>query len=76
MTLSTALNLGCACQTLEPERLRAQLETEPALAGLTARPAQSHPLLFSRTAVFIDAAVEAQITKAVAALERVIALPA
>lgn len=76
MNLADALNLGCACQTLETSRLREQLETEPALAGLTARLAQSHPHLFSRSAVFLDAGVMDQITDAVAALERVIALPA
>lgn len=76
MNLAEALNLGCACQTLETARLREQLETEPAMAGLTARLAQSHPHLFSRSAVFIDAGVMDQITAAVAALERVIALPA
>ncbi|WP_066259997.1 hypothetical protein [Hydrogenophaga flava] len=76
MNLADALNLGCACQTLETPRLREQLEIEPSLAGLTARLAQSHPHLFSRTAVFLDAGVMEQITDAVAALERVIALPA
>ena len=76
MNLADALNLGCACQTLETTRLREQLETEPSLAGLTARLAESHPHLFSRTAVFLDPGVMAQITDAVAALERVIALPA
>ena len=76
MNLADALNLGCACQTLETPRLREQLETEPALAGLTAQLAESHPHLFSRSAVFLDAGVMDQITDAVAALERVIALPA
>ena len=76
MNLADALNLGCACQTLETQRLREQLETEPALVGLTARLAQSHPHLFSRTAVFLDPSVMAQINDAVATLERVIALPA
>jgi hypothetical protein len=75
MNLADALNLGCACQTLETPRLREQLETEPALAGLTAQLAESHPHLFSRSAVFLDAGVMDQITDAVAALERVIALP-
>lgn len=76
MNFADAMNLGCACQTLETPRLQQQLETEPALAGLTARLAQSHPHLFSRSAVFLDPGVMAQITDAVAALERVIALPA
>lgn len=76
MNLADALNLGCACQTLETSRLQKQLETEPALSGLTARLAESHPHLFSRSAVFLDAGVMDQITNVVAALERVIALPA
>ncbi len=76
MNLAEALNRGCACQTLEASRLREQLETEPALAGLTERLAQSHPHLFSNTAVFLDAGVLTQITDTVAALERVIAMTA
>ncbi|WP_374642188.1 hypothetical protein [Hydrogenophaga sp.] len=75
MKLAETLNLGCACQTLETLRLREQLETDPALAGLTDRLAESHPHLFSPTAVFLDAGVMDQITDAVAVLERVIALP-
>jgi hypothetical protein len=71
-----SLNLGCACQTLEPQRLREQLETTPRLGGLVAQLAQSHPHLFSATAVFIDARDHARIVQAIAALERVMALPA
>ncbi len=29
MNLADALNLGCMCQTLSPDRLREQLETDP-----------------------------------------------
>lgn len=76
MNLADALNLGCACQTLQPSRLREQLETSPALGGLTARLANSHPHLFSASAVFLDAGVQRQIVQAVQTLERVIALPA
>ena len=76
MNLADALNLGCACQTLQPSRLREQLETSPALGGLTARLAESHPHLFSASAVFLDAGVQRQIVQAVQTLERVIALPA
>jgi hypothetical protein len=71
-----SLNLGCACQTLDPQRLREQLETTPRLGGLVAQLAQSHPHLFSATAVFIDARDHARIVQAIDALERVIALPA
>jgi hypothetical protein len=76
MNLAEALNLGCACQTLEPQRLREQLETTPALGGLVAQLAQSHPHLFSSTAVFMDSADHVRILEAIAAIERVIALPA
>lgn len=76
MNLADTLNLGCACQTLETPRLREQLETSPALAGLTERLAQTHPHLFSKSAVFLDPAVQTQIADAVAAIERVVALPA
>jgi len=76
MNLAEALNLGCACQTLEPLRLREQLETTPALGGLVAQLAQSHPHLFSSTAVFMDSRDHARILEAIAAIERVIALPA
>ena len=76
MNLADALNLGCACQTLETPRLREQLETSEALGGLTERLALSHPHLFSTTAVFLDTSTEAQIAQAIETLERVIALPA
>ncbi|MDT4840684.1 hypothetical protein FQZ97_745120 [compost metagenome] len=76
MNLADAINLGCACQTLQPNRLREQLETSPALGGLTARLAESHPHLFSASAVFLDSGVQQQIVQAVTTLERVIALPA
>jgi hypothetical protein len=76
LSLADALNLACACQTLEPQRLREQLETSPTLHGLVDRLAHTHPHLFSATAVFLDAAVHSQLVQAVAALERVMALPA
>ncbi|MDZ4100379.1 MAG: hypothetical protein U1E12_01735 [Hydrogenophaga sp.] len=76
MNLADTLNLGCACQTLSLPLLREQLETGPALDGLVARLTLSHPHLFSASAVFMDSAMERRIQQAVAAIERVIALPA
>jgi hypothetical protein len=70
-----ALNLGCACQTLDPGRLREQLETTPPFEGLVARLAESHPHLFSSTAVFIDPLDQTLIGQAIAAIERVVARP-
>jgi len=76
MNLADTLNLGCMCQTLSPERLREQLETDPSLAGLTQQLAVSHPHLFSDTAVFLDAGTRDALAATVSAIERVIALPA
>ena len=49
-----SLNRGCACRTLDPARLRRQLEAEPTLAGLYEDIARSRPNLFSATTVFIS----------------------
>ena len=76
MNLADALNLGCMCRTLSPDRLREQLETDPSLAGLTQQLAASHPHLFSETAVFLDAGTRDALAATVSAIERVIALPA
>lgn len=76
MNLAEALNLGCLCRTLNPERLRQQLETDPSLQGMLAGLATTHPHLFSETAVFLDPAIRATLGQAIAAIEGVIALPA
>lgn len=76
MTLAEALNLGCMCRTLNPQRLREQLETSPGLAGLVSTLASTHPHLFSQTAVFLDASVYRTLSQTIGAIERVIALPA
>ena len=56
MNLADSLNLGCMCRTLNPERLREQLECDPQLAGLAQQLGATHPHLFSQTAVFLDPA--------------------
>lgn len=76
MNLAEVLNLGCLCRTLNPERLRQQLETDPSLQGMLGGLATTHPHLFSETAVFLDPAIRATLGQAIAAIERVIALPA
>ena len=75
MNLADTLNLGCMCRTLQPERLQSQLETDVSLAGMASQLALSHPHLFSNSAVFLDPAIHATLKRAVAAIERVIALP-
>ncbi len=76
MNLAETLNLGCLCRTLSPERLRQQLETDPCLQGMLEGLASTHPHLFSETAVFVDAGMRATVAQAIAAIERVVALPA
>lgn len=76
MASAEALNAGCACRTLDPERLRQQLERDPALAGLAQSLRETRPHLFSSTVVFISPEVAATMTAAIAAIERVVALPA
>ncbi len=75
-SLADALNLGCMCRTLDAARLREQLETDPSLEGLSSQLTTTHPHLFSDSAVFLDPAVRATLEQAIAAIERVIALPA
>jgi len=70
------LNKGCFCRTLNADRLREQLESDPSLAGLAQSIAQTRPHLFSSTVVFVSPAMAAAIAATVAAIERVIALPA
>ncbi|MDP2033529.1 MAG: hypothetical protein Q8K29_08985 [Polaromonas sp.] len=76
MNLAETLNLGCLCRTLNPERLRQQLETDPCLQGMLDGLATTHPHLFSETAVFVDTGMRAAVSQAIAAIERVAALPA
>ncbi len=76
MDLAENLNLGCLCRTLNPERLRQQLETEPCLQGMLDGLTATHPHLFSETAVFVDPGMRTAVAQAIAAIERVVALPA
>jgi hypothetical protein len=74
--VADALNLGCHCRTLSPDLLREQLERDPSLAGLTQSLAQTRPHLFSSTVVFLSSQVGQRMADMVAAIERVMALPA
>jgi hypothetical protein len=69
------LNAGCYCRTLDPERLRQQLESEPGLAGSADLLRSSRPFLFSSTTVFVSASVARTMADAVAVIERVAVLP-
>lgn len=75
-SIAQALNRGCDCRSLDPERLRRQLETEPALIGLAHEIERSRPHLFSATAVFMAPETLQAISDIIGAIETVIALPA
>ena len=71
-----ALNHGCFCRTLNPEQLRREIERVPSLQGLMQTIWQTRPHLFADTAVFLTDAMVQQMADTVAALDRVMALPA
>jgi len=70
-TRAEQLNRDCSCRTLDVEQLRQLLEADPSLHGMTEHILQTRPTLFSGTVVFISNSVQAQIEKAVQAIERV-----
>jgi hypothetical protein len=70
-----ALNRDCFCRTLNTERLREQLESDPSLKGMMENIAQTRPNLFSSTVVFVSQDVRQQIEATVCAIERVATLP-
>ncbi|RZI81985.1 MAG: hypothetical protein EOP38_17400 [Rubrivivax sp.] len=70
------LNQGCHCSTLNPDSLRLQLERDPSLNGLAESLTATRPHLFSSTVVFLSSAMHQRMADTVAAIERVIALPA
>jgi len=75
MSTVEGLNRACFCRTLNADRLRENLESDPSLAGLAHSIAETRPHLFSSTVVFVSPAMAASIAATVAAIERVIAFP-
>ena len=69
-------NQHCACQTLDRAALQAALDSDAALDGLHDALAISHPHLFSSTAVFVSPSDIAQMHAYIAAVEKVVQLPA
>ena len=74
-TSAESLNRDCFCRTLNTNRLREQLESDPSLQGLMANITHTRPNLFSNSVVFISDKVQQQISATVATIERVAALP-
>lgn len=76
MSRAETLNQGCFCRTLNVNRLREQLESDPSLKGMRAHITATRPHLFSSTVVFISRETQQKIMATVAAIERVIGRPA
>ena len=70
------LNQACFCRTLNQQRLLEQIERDPSLKGLMQSIRQTRAHLFSSTVVFLSREMEQQMAATIAAIERVIALPA
>ena len=70
-----SLNGACDCRTLDPDRLRAQLESEESLAGLAAEITRTRPHMFSATAVFISQQQLERMAAIIAAVESVVRVP-
>src|SRR5674476_481944 len=70
------LNQVCFCRTLNKRLLREQIERDPSLKGLMQSIRQTRAHLFSSTVVFLSREMEHQMAATIAAIERVIALPA
>src|SRR3990170_6085494 len=66
------LNRACPCRSLDPKRLRRELEAEPSFAGLADDIALTRPHLFSAMAVFLSSAQLRQMNDIVTAVEQLV----
>ena len=74
--IANNLNQGCVCKTLDRDELRQDLERDISLQGLTLGISQAQPHLFSDSAVYLSQSSYLRIKSAIAAIERVMQLPA
>ena len=72
--VAARLNAGCQCRSLDRERLRSELEHES--PGFYAEVMEGRPHLFADSMVFVGAKHAQRMAEIVAAIERVIVLPA
>lgn len=72
--IAERLNAGCQCVSLDRERLRAELEHES--PGFYETVVEGRPHLFADAMVFVGARDAQRMADVVAAIERVVALPA
>jgi hypothetical protein len=76
INIADALNHGCMCRTLNVDQLRLELERDPSLQGMASGIAAAQPHMFSNSVVFLSQSTYQAIQHAIAAIERVMQLPA
>lgn len=74
--MAEALNAGCQCVSLDRQALLAALARDPQDGALQAMLAESRPHLFSDSMAFVSGRHVRRMAEVVAAIERVVALPA
>lgn len=76
LDVAERLNRGCQCVSLDHERLRAELERDPRDGALLATINATRPHLFADSVAFVAARHFEHMADVVAAVEKVVALPA
>ncbi|MBL8489354.1 MAG: hypothetical protein JNM82_01090 [Rhodocyclaceae bacterium] len=74
ISLADRLNAGCQCVSLDEDRLRVELEHQS--PGFHAEVMTGRPHLFAHSMVFVGGVDVARMARVVAAVERVVRLPA
>ena len=70
------LNTGCFCVSLDREALRAAMDSDPTVRGLSGLIEERCPHLFAALPVFVSRAHVDEMAQIIAAVEEVVALPA
>lgn len=76
LPLATQMNRDCYCLTVDRSLLQQELDCSPEFRPLFRQLLQTHPHLFADVTVFISDEQRRQMQALIAAIERVIALPA
>ncbi|MDO8329817.1 MAG: hypothetical protein Q7T36_05030 [Fluviicoccus sp.] len=75
-SLATLMNRDCYCLTVDRDLLQQELDCAPEFRPLFRQLLQTHPHLFAEVTVFVSDEQRRQMQSLIAAIERVIALPA
>ncbi|HEX5361336.1 MAG TPA: hypothetical protein VFW49_09650, partial [Fluviicoccus sp.] len=75
-SLADLMNRDCYCLSVDRNRLQQELDCAPEFRPLFRQLLETHPHLFAEVTVFVSAEQRRQMQALIAAIERVIALPA